>query len=85
MFRLNGEVSSESLDAIQPVLIQLVDGQVTPAPGGLRLEGLMEGEDARDVNRRLLSALRRVDRLEDVLPETADAPGPEREPTPATG
>ena len=62
MFRLNGEVSSESLDAIRPVLIQLVDGQVTPAPDGLRLEGLMEGEDARDVNRRLLSALRRVER-----------------------
>jgi hypothetical protein len=62
MFRLNGEVSSESLSAIRPLLTQLVDGQVTPTTDGLHLEGLMEGDDARDVNRRLLSALRRVER-----------------------
>ena len=61
-FRLNGDVSSENLDAIRPVLAQLLDGQVTPTADGLHLDGLMEGADARDVNRRLLSALRRIER-----------------------
>ena len=62
MFRLNGSVSSENLTAIGPLLAQLLDGQVTPTPDGLHIDGVMEGDDARDVNRRLLSALRRVER-----------------------
>jgi hypothetical protein len=62
MFRLNADVSSENLGAVGPVLTQLVDGQVTRTPDGWHLDGLMEGDDARGVNRRLLSALRRVER-----------------------
>ncbi len=62
MFRLNGDVSSENLAAIGPLLAQLLDGQVTPTQDGLHIDGVMEGDDARDVNRRLLSALRRVER-----------------------
>jgi hypothetical protein len=62
MFGLNGNVSSENLSAVRPVLAQLIDGQVTPTPDGWHLDGQMEGDDARDVNRRLLSALRRVER-----------------------
>jgi hypothetical protein len=61
-FRLNGEVSSENLRAIQPVLAQFTGGQITATPDGLHVEGAMEGTDARDVNRRLLSALRRVEK-----------------------
>ena len=30
MFRLNGDVNSENLTAIGPLLAQLLDGQVTP-------------------------------------------------------
>jgi len=62
LFRLNGEVSSENLSAIQTLLTQLTGGQVTATPAGLHVEGAMEGSDARDVNRRLLSALRRVEK-----------------------
>ena len=62
MFRLNGNVSSEDLSAVGPVLARLVDGRVTSTPDGWHLDGQMEGDDARDVNRRLLSALRRVER-----------------------
>jgi hypothetical protein len=62
LFRLNGEVSSENLSAVQPLLAQLTGGQVTPTPDGLHVKGAMEGTDARDVNRRLLSALRRVEK-----------------------
>ena len=62
VYRLSAEVSSENLSAIRPVLTQLTGGQVTQTPKGLHVEGAMEGTDARDVNRRLLSALRRVER-----------------------
>src|SRR5271157_6468099 len=50
MFRLNGDVSSENLTAIGSLLAQLLDGQVTPTPDGLHIDGVMEGDDARDVN-----------------------------------
>jgi len=62
LFRLKGEVSSENVIAIRPLLAQFTGGQVTPTPEGLHVEGAMEGIDARDVNRRLLSALRRVEK-----------------------
>ena len=62
LFRLNGEVSSENLSEVQPLLTQLTGGQVTATAAGLHVEGAMEGNDARDVNRRLLSALRRVEK-----------------------
>jgi hypothetical protein len=62
LFRLKAEVGSGNLSAIQPLLAQVTGGQVTPTPAGLHVEGAMEGIDARDVNRRLLSALRRVEK-----------------------
>jgi len=62
LYRLSAEVSSENLSAIHPLLTQLTGGQVTTTTKGLHVEGAMEGTDPRDVNRRLLSALRRVER-----------------------
>jgi hypothetical protein len=62
LFRLKGEISSENLSAIQPLLTQLTGGQVSSTPEGLHVEGAMEGSDARDVNRQLLSALRRAEK-----------------------
>ena len=62
LLRLNGEVSSENLSAIEPLLTQITGGQVTATVAGLHVEGAMEGTDARDVNRRLLSALRRIEK-----------------------
>jgi len=62
LYRLNADVSSENLSAIEPVLTRLTAGQVTETPNGLHVDGAMEGTDARDVNRRLLSALRRIEK-----------------------
>ena len=62
LYRLSADVSSENLPAIEPVLTQFTGGQVTETPKGLHVDGAMEGTDARDVNRRLLSALRRVEK-----------------------
>ena len=62
-FRLTGEVSSDDLNAVRPVLIQTVEGAaVTEIQDGLHVEGAMDGADAREVNRRLLSALRRAEK-----------------------
>ena len=61
-FSVIAEVSSDNLAAVRPVLHQLIGGAtVTSTPDGLHVEGVMNGTDARDVNRRLLSALRRAE------------------------
>ena len=62
-FRLIGDVSSDNLAAVRPVLIQAVGlVAVTDTPDGVHVEGVMDGADAREVNRRLLSALRRAEK-----------------------
>jgi len=61
-FHLIAEVSSDSPSAIGPLLEQLLDGSVTATPDGFHVDGWMRGADARELNRFLLSALRRVER-----------------------
>jgi hypothetical protein len=61
-FHLTAEVSSDSLTAIRPVLEHAVGGTVTETPEGFHVDGWMEGIDARELNRDLLSALRRAER-----------------------
>ena len=61
-FHLTAAVSSDSPNAIGLVLEQLVDGSVTATPDGFQVDGWMRGADARELNRVLLSALRRVER-----------------------
>ncbi|MGA2528522.1 MAG: hypothetical protein ABSG36_05090 [Acidimicrobiales bacterium] len=61
-FHLVAEVSSQSPDAIANLLEELVDGEITSTPDGFHVDGFMRGTDARELNRFLLSALRRVER-----------------------
>lgn len=62
-FSLVGDVSSDDLTAIRPVLTEIFGHEaVTETQDGLHVEGVMDGADARDVNRRLLSALRRAEK-----------------------
>jgi hypothetical protein len=61
-FHLVGQVTSENPDAVRALLRELGLGTLASSGTALQVEGVMEGEDARDVNRRLLSALRRVER-----------------------
>jgi hypothetical protein len=61
-FHLIAEISSDSPDAIGPVLEQVVGGTVTETPEGFHVDSWMEGTDSRGLNRELLSALRRVER-----------------------
>jgi hypothetical protein len=61
-FHLIAEVSSDCPTAIGPVLEQLVGGTVTETPEGFHVDCWMEGTDSRELNRELLSSLRRVER-----------------------
>jgi hypothetical protein len=62
-FSLVADVSSENLPSIRPLLAQTVIGAVvTENEKGLHVEGTMDGADAREVNRVLLSALRRAEK-----------------------
>ena len=62
-FSVIADVSSDNLTAVRRVLLQVVDAAaVIEIADGLRVQGFMDGGDARDVNRRLLSALRRAEK-----------------------
>jgi hypothetical protein len=49
-----------AIGAVLPTLIP--QGVVTPTAEGFRVEAALNGTHARDLNRMLLSALRRIDR-----------------------
>jgi hypothetical protein len=62
-FKLKAKVSSSNPRAIQPALEGLIPkGSVTKAGEEFIVEAEMEGESAKDLNRSLLSALRRVEK-----------------------
>ena len=53
---------SDDPAAIEPLLRRLVAGQIAHIGDGFHIEADMTGATARDLNRSLLSALRRVER-----------------------
>jgi len=61
-FELVADVSSDDPKAVEPVLRAITGLKVTPLADGFYIEGTMVGESARDLNRVLLSALRRAER-----------------------
>jgi hypothetical protein len=62
-FTLMARVSSENLSAIKPALEECIpNGSITLTDEGFLVKATMKGETARDLNRTLLSALRRVER-----------------------
>jgi hypothetical protein len=63
-FSLVASVNTDSPEAIQPVLERLVDkGSVAKiGKNEFRIETQIEGEDAKELNRSLLSELRRIER-----------------------
>ena len=61
-FELAADVSSDDPKAIEPVLRAVAGLRVTPLADGFHIEGSMVGQSAKDLNRALLSALRRAER-----------------------
>ena len=71
-FRLAGEVSSDDLPAVRPVLAEVVGrAAVTETSHGPHVEGVMDGADVREVNRRL-SALRKAEKRTRLRAEWTD-------------
>lgn len=62
-FRLSAKVSSDAPDAVKSVLEGIVGkGSVRMEGPDFLVEAEMEGSDAKDLNRSLLSALRRAEK-----------------------
>jgi hypothetical protein len=63
-FKLSAKVSSNSPLAIKPVLERLVGatGSIKSTPDGFEVEASLEGGTAKDLNRALLSEMRRVEK-----------------------
>jgi hypothetical protein len=62
-FRVVARVGSSNLQTIKPVLDQLIKtGSVKEAKGEFVVEAEMEGDSPKELNRSLLSALRRAEK-----------------------
>jgi hypothetical protein len=62
-FKLSARVSSASPSAVRPILGQLItNGSVTWVADEFRVEAEIEGEEAKELNRGLLSALRKAEK-----------------------
>jgi hypothetical protein len=61
-FDLVADVSAADPETIEQALRGLVEGEITPTATGFHVVAMLSGESARDLNRSLLSALRRVER-----------------------
>lgn len=71
-FHISASVSSENPDGVRAVLERIIEGRVEVAGGELRVEGEMPGDDARAMNKNLLTALRRVERRTRLRAEWSD-------------
>jgi hypothetical protein len=62
-FTLAARISTENPHGIKRVLAELFPKKsITPTDEGFLVKATMHGENARDLNRTLLSALRRIER-----------------------
>jgi hypothetical protein len=63
-FSVSAHVSSDNPSAVKPVLEQLIadKGTIRQTDQGFEVEAELEGESARDLNRMILSALRRAEK-----------------------
>jgi hypothetical protein len=63
-FKLSATVSSANPSAVKTVLERIIgnNGSIKPAGGGFEVAAEFKGESARDLNRMLLSEMRRVEK-----------------------
>ncbi len=63
-FVLSAKVSSNNPSAIKPVLESLIGnrGTIKSTDDGFEIQAELEGENARDLNRMLLSEMRKVEK-----------------------
>jgi len=63
-FKLYARVSSDNPQAIKPVLERIIgnEGTIRPASEGFEVTAELDGGSARDLNRMLLSEMRKVEK-----------------------
>jgi hypothetical protein len=63
-FRLSARISSDNPSVIRPTLEEIFGGKGTikPIEEGFEVEAVLEGESARDLNRLLLSEMRKAEK-----------------------
>jgi len=63
-FKLSAHISSDNPPAIKPVLERIIgnEGTVKPTGEGFEVNAELNGESARDLNRMLLSEMRKAEK-----------------------
>jgi hypothetical protein len=63
-FKLSARISSDNPLAIKPVLERIIsnEGTIKPMSEGFEVTAELDGESARDLNRMLLSEMRKVEK-----------------------
>ena len=63
-FKLSARLSSASPSAIKPVIERIIgnNGSIKPTADGFEVNAEFKGESARDLNRMLLSELRKAEK-----------------------
>jgi hypothetical protein len=63
-FKLSARISSDNLSAIKPALQRIIGnkGTIKPTGEGFEVNAVLDGETARDLNRMLLSEMRKVEK-----------------------
>ena len=72
-FKLSARISSANPSAIKPVLEQIIgkDGSIKPTTDGFEVNAEFKGENARDLNRMILSELRKAEKKTRIRSEWA--------------
>lgn len=63
-FKLSARISSDNPSAIKPALERIIgnEGTIKPTGEGFEVNAELDGESARDLNRMLLSEMRKVEK-----------------------
>ena len=72
-FKISARISSDNSSAIKPVLERIIRNEVTvrSTGDGFEVNAELEGESARDLNRVMLSEMRRVEKKTRIRAEYA--------------
>jgi hypothetical protein len=64
IFKLSARISSNNPSAVEPVLERLISGKgkIKVVQDDFEVEAVLKGETARDLNRMLLSEMRKVEK-----------------------
>jgi hypothetical protein len=63
-FKLSARIGSDNPSAVKPVLERIIgnEGTIKPTSDGFEVNAELDGESARDLNRMLLSEMRKVEK-----------------------